>query len=144
MSVAETPWYQDGLRFACTKCGNCCTGSPGFTWVSEDEIDRLAVRLGLDREAFIRKYTRSVWRDGEERRSLTELRRGDCVFWVAGTGCSVYQDRPRQCRTWPFWRSNLTERDDWAAAARECPGMDRGALHHVAEIAAVAADDGLP
>jgi len=142
--VAETPWFQDGLRFACTKCGNCCTGSPGFTWVSEDEIDRLAARLGLDREAFIRKYTRSAWRQGEERRSLVELRRGDCVFWVSGTGCSVYEDRPRQCRTWPFWRSNLAERDDWVAAARECPGMDRGQLHAVAEIAAVAADDGLP
>ena len=20
------PWYQDGLRFTCTRCGNCCTG----------------------------------------------------------------------------------------------------------------------
>jgi Fe-S-cluster containining protein len=142
--MAATAWYQDGLRFACTKCGNCCTGSPGFTWVSEDEIDRLSVRLGLDREAFIRKYTRSVWRQGEERRSLVEHRRGDCVFWVSGTGCTVYEDRPRQCRTWPFWRSNLAEADDWAAAARACPGMDRGPLHAAAEIAAVAADDGLP
>ena len=32
-------WYADGLKFSCTGCGNCCTGSAGFTWVSEDEID---------------------------------------------------------------------------------------------------------
>jgi hypothetical protein len=22
----SAPWYQDGLCFACTRCGNCCTG----------------------------------------------------------------------------------------------------------------------
>ena len=24
------PWYNDGLRFTCTRCGHCCTGEPGF------------------------------------------------------------------------------------------------------------------
>ena len=30
-------WYAEGLRFACTGCGDCCTGEPGAIWVNEDE-----------------------------------------------------------------------------------------------------------
>jgi hypothetical protein len=56
----------------------------------------------------------------------------------------VYEDRPRQCRTWPFWRINLASREDWAGAAAGCPGMDRGELHPAERIAETAADDGLP
>ncbi|MCH7752933.1 MAG: YkgJ family cysteine cluster protein, partial [Planctomycetes bacterium] len=39
------PWYQDGLRFKCTGCGNCCTGSPGYVWVNQAEINALAAHL---------------------------------------------------------------------------------------------------
>ena len=41
-NVAEKPWYQDGLQFSCTGCGNCCTGPAGYVWVSEEEIVRIA------------------------------------------------------------------------------------------------------
>jgi hypothetical protein len=138
-----TPWFADGLRFTCTQCGNCCTGAPGFTWVSESEADTLAWRLGMDGESFRARYTRLVWRGGEQRRTLVEKRGGDCVFFVHGQGCTVYQDRPKQCRTWPFWGRIVASRADWDDAARECPGMNRGALHPAGHIAATAADDGL-
>lgn len=146
MPVPEpsAPWYSKGLRFSCTQCGNCCTGEPGFTWVSPDEIARLAARLGIEAEAFCRRYTREVWRKGENRRSLIDTRDNACVFYAAGTGCTVYTDRPRQCRTWPFWRSNLRDAQDWESASRECPGMGSGALHPAAEITATMDTDGLP
>ena len=40
------PWFKDGLRFTCTGCGDCCSGAPGFVWVSEEDIERLANHLG--------------------------------------------------------------------------------------------------
>ncbi len=138
------PWYDPGLTFECTRCGNCCTGAPGFTWVSEDELDALAELTGLDRAAFERRYTRRVWRKGEERVSLIDVGRNhDCVFYRAGVGCTVYEARPKQCRTWPFWQRNLASAEDWADVAGECPGVGRGPLHPAAVIAAMAADDGL-
>jgi Fe-S-cluster containining protein len=137
------PWYAKGLKFTCTQCGDCCSGAPGFTWVSEAEIDALSDRLGLDRAAFRARYTRTVWRNGEQRVSLVEKRGGDCVFFQRGTGCTVYEQRPRQCRTWPFWDRIVATPEDWADSARECPGMDRGTLHGAGHIAATAADDGL-
>ncbi len=142
---AAAPWYQDGLRFACTRCGNCCTGAPGFTWVTEDEIAALAAALDLDDGEFRRRFTRTVWRKGVQHVTLIDKgnRQHDCVFFERGVGCTVYGQRPRQCRTWPFWRRNLTSAEDWAEVARECPGVGKGALRPAAEISAIAADDGL-
>ena len=42
------PWYRDGLKFACTGCGDCCTGEPGYVWVNKAEIETLAAAVGLD------------------------------------------------------------------------------------------------
>jgi len=66
------------------------------------------------------------------------------VFFKKGVGCTVYEDRPRQCRTWPFWRSNLGSQESWSDAAASCTGMDHGSHHEPDEIAAIAGDDGLP
>ncbi len=133
------PWYRDGLRFACTRCGHCCTGVPGTVRVDEDEAVALAAQLGLDLADFHERYTRRL-DDGAT--SLTEKPNHECVFWSAAHGCTVYAARPRQCRTWPFWRANLASSAHWARAALDCPGMNRGPRHDAATIAAQAAHDG--
>ena len=136
-------WYADGLKFSCTQCGKCCTGAPGFVWISEDECDAMAVRLGLEPVAFQRRYTRLVHRKGQQFRSLVEQSNHDCIFWRQGVGCTVYEERPQQCRTWPFWRSNLRSQEDWDDAAEDCPGMNHGQLHDAPTIQATVANDGL-
>ena len=144
MSEAGEPWYAGGLRFTCTQCGNCCGGGPGNVYCNEDELDALAQRLGMDREAFDRRYTKTVYRNGREWVSLEEQANYDCVFYHRERGCTVYEDRPLQCRTWPFWRANLVDREEWHATAEDCPGMNHGELHDAAAITATAEDDGLP
>lgn len=142
----DEPWYQDGLRFSCTRCGNCCTGAPGFTWVTEAEIAGLVKRLKTDDATFRKRFTRTVWRKGVQQVSLIDQggkQNHACVFFAKGKGCTVYEDRPRQCRTWPFWQRNIETPEEWAAEAKECPGMNRGVLHPAAKIAGIAADDGL-
>lgn len=140
----QSPWYEDGLRFACTRCGNCCGGAPGNVYVSELEIDALAERLGLDRAAFIRRYTRRIRRSDGPHVSLIEQPNYDCIFFRRGSGCTIYEDRPKQCRTWPFWRGNIEYREDWETAAEDCPGIGRGDRWSADHIATTAADDGLP
>ena len=46
--MADTPWYRNGLRFTCTRCGRCCGGGPGTIRASDDEIAALAAGLGMD------------------------------------------------------------------------------------------------
>lgn len=122
---AAEPWYAGGLRFRCTQCGDCCTGAEGYVWVNQEEIDAMARRLSLTSVEF---EARHVYRVGI-RRSLKERPGGDCVLLDEATRrCTAYEDRPRQCRTWPFWDSNLASPAAWAEAAEACPGCNKGDL----------------
>ena len=145
------PWYADGLKFQCTQCGNCCTGGPGYVWISDTEIERLAEHLRLSREVVLERFCRRVG----DRYSLQEGRnaRGeyDCVFLreipaEAGAAgqvaqsrrvCGIYEARPLQCRTWPFWDGNLASSENWRRAAHRCPGIDQGKLHDRAHVEAM-------
>jgi Fe-S-cluster containining protein len=128
--MADLEWYRAGLSFSCTMCGNCCTGPEGYVLVGDNEAAALATRLGISVQDFLTRYTRMTSRG----RSLTEHETAaglDCIFLdrekIPGKAvCGVYEDRPAQCRTWPFWKSNLTSRAAWARAARTCPGIDKG------------------
>ncbi len=132
-------WYAAGLRFECTRCGHCCTGAPGRVRVSDEEVAGLAELVELDLDAFRKLYTRRL-RDGSV--SLRETRLGACVFFHAERGCSVYERRPRQCRTWPFWRKGVETSQRWKTEAESCPGMNRGALRSADEIDALSESDG--
>ncbi|MBI1191159.1 MAG: YkgJ family cysteine cluster protein [Tepidisphaera sp.] len=138
-------WYelpddsgQPGLRFSCTLCGNCCTGPEGYVLLSDDDVTALAARVQVSREDFLARYTKDTRRGLSlaEKQSPAGL---DCIFLdrdkIPGKAvCGVYEDRPAQCRTWPFWNSNLHSRFAWDRAKRGCPGMDQGQRHSVQQI----------
>jgi Fe-S-cluster containining protein len=126
----DEPWYRDGLSFTCTRCGACCTGAPGYVWVTPEEIARLAGSRGEAIDAFSTRYVRRVG----SRYSLIEKPGGDCVFWDSKAGCTVYEARPVQCRTWPFWEENVETPEDWRRTTEACPGSGRGRLYSADEI----------
>lgn len=131
--MSREPWYRDGLRFSCTGCGDCCTGEPGYVWVSRDEVAAIAKHLGLGVSEFKNQYTRQVGR----RRSLLELTGGDCVFFDrVRRVCRIYRFRPLQCRTWPFWSSNVKSQAAWEATSQVCPGAGQGEWHGADQIRA--------
>ena len=124
--MSSKPWYREGLSFSCTRCGDCCTGAPGYVWVEREEIEELAKFLGLSPGKFGERYLRKVGR----RYSLLEKPGGDCIFF--DKGCTVYPARPVQCRTFPFWRSHLKSQRAWDEIAGECPGIGQGlSLIHI-------------
>ena len=120
------PWYAEGLRFECSQCGDCCTGAPGAVWVSEEELAAIADELGKPVGEVRLLHTKL--RGG--RWSLRDYPNGDCVFLdPKSRRCGVYAARPMQCRTWPFWPSNLETRDSWDRTCDHCPGSGVGTLH---------------
>ncbi len=128
---SNQPWYQEGLRFECTQCGDCCTGAPGYVWVNKEEIAELAKTLNMSPDEFERSYVRTIG----IRKSLKEFPNGDCVFFDnESRRCQVYSARPRQCRSWPFWDSNLKSPETWQATCEICPGSGRGRKHTVEQI----------
>ncbi len=124
------PWYQDGLRFTCTRCGKCCTGKPGYVWVNDGEIQMIATFRGEPIEEVIGLYTRMTSRG----RTLREKSNGDCIFYDREAGCTIYDVRPRQCRTWPFWESNVATPETWQHTCDICPGSGKGELISAEEI----------
>src|SRR4051812_28740106 len=92
------PWYSNGLQFTCQQCGNCCTGGPGYVWISDEELSRLATHLKMSPLEVVEKYCRRV----EGKLSLKEIRTAsgnyDCIFLVEqktsqGNGDRVVQPK---------------------------------------------------
>ena len=91
----------------------------------------MAAKLGLNRSTFVANFVRSVG----PKKSLIELPNGDCIFFDREIkGCKVYEERPVQCRTWPFWDSNIDTANSWKKTAKFCPGCNKGETYTVAEI----------
>jgi uncharacterized protein len=146
-----SPWYADGLKFTCQQSGHCCTGGPGYVWLTIEEVHRLAEHLRLSADEVIERYCRKIG----DRYSLDENRNAqgqyDCTFLAyeqrsesenpssltvlhAKSMCRIYPVRPLQCRTWPFWDGPLATKSAWELAAQRCPGMNRGRHHSLEQI----------
>ncbi len=121
--VDDSPWYKNGLAFSCTECGQCCTGAPGYVWVSDEEIETMAAHLNLEVNQFSMRYLRRI----NGKLALVEMSKTyDCVF-LKERKCSIYQVRPKQCRTFPWWPQNLKSEQDWVEAANYCEGIRKDA-----------------
>jgi Fe-S-cluster containining protein len=126
----DQSFYAQGLRFSCVRCSSCCRYESGFVFLSQKDVIVLVKQVRIDYNDFIETYCRWVPSDsGAEWLSLKEKKEAagyDCVFWEGG--CLVYDARPLQCRTFPFWRSILASPCSWKFAADSCPGIGKGAL----------------
>lgn len=79
----------------CTTCANCCRKvRPTF---SDKEASRLAERLGMPQEEFARAYLKRH----EEGDNPWQTRTSPCPF-LKDNRCSVYEDRPADCRGYPY------------------------------------------
>lgn len=133
--LKKTPWYVAGLHFECTECGECCSGpGEGYIWITKPEIEFVAEFLKMPVGEFRREYLRRV---GLRTTIIEHSATKDCIFLRQIEGkkkCVIYPVRPNQCRTWPFWSSNLVNPNEWNTAARKCPGINRGKFYSFEEI----------
>jgi hypothetical protein len=88
----------------CTTCANCCKELQiGLT---DAEAQRLAGHFGLTTEAFCQQYLEAV----EDQEDAPEKGEADIRWHVRGKPCAflkddcctVYEDRPGQCRKYPY------------------------------------------
>lgn len=79
--------------------------------------------LDLSPEKFTAKYVRMI----DKKMALLEHPTNyDCVF-LKDKKCQIYQERPIQCRTFPWWQQNLRSKEDWERAAVYCEGINKEA-----------------
>jgi Fe-S-cluster containining protein len=131
--MLKQPFYGDGLRFSCRRCSSCCRHESGFVFLSEKDLRLLSAACKMEYTDFVKVRCRWVPSgSGQERLSLREKADYDCVFWKEG--CTVYDARPLQCRSFPFWHSVLSSREAWGITGTTCPGINSGVMHSREEI----------
>ncbi len=128
----KKPWWHQGIRFQCQGSGKCCTshGEYGFVYLTPRDRKNIAQFLGISTSEFTKKHcekTQGVWRLKEDPKNP------DCQF-LKGKGCGIYESRPTQCRTWPFWPEVMSAKT-WAKdVVSFCPGIGKGPLIGAEEI----------
>lgn len=79
----------------CMACANCCREvRPTF---NEEEVSRLAARLGMAQEEFAGTYLERI----EEGDNPWQTRVTPCPF-LKDSLCSVYEYRPSDCKGYPY------------------------------------------
>lgn len=128
----QDEWMSSGLRFECQQSGRCCTshGEFGFVYLTREDRAKMAKHLGLTAAEFKQKYcekTDGIWHLIERKGNP------DCLF-LKGKQCGVYEARPTQCRTWPFWPDNMNAKTWKSEIAAFCPGIGKGPVRSLEEI----------
>lgn len=123
-------FYENGLKFSCKFCGACCRYNDAYVWLTRKDLKNLADSLDLSEEDFQKLYTEIF--DGKI--VLKSFPNGDCIFFDLIIGCKIYEARPIQCRTFPFWEENTLSKSSWEKVKKICPGVDHGELHSKEEI----------
>lgn len=119
--VKEKEWYDEGVYFKCTGCGKCCTGSPGFVWLTPQDTEKLAQFFNISSKQFLKTYARKI---GGKYSLKEDPNSYDCIFLKEKKLCTVYEHRPVQCKTYPYWLENIKTKKDWENEAKFCEGIN--------------------
>ena len=117
--------YKNGIRFKCQGSGNCCVsrGSYGFVYLSNNDLKRFAKYFKVSINKFKEKYCQIT--DGFIHLIEKNELEGKCIF-LKNKKCTVYKNRPSQCRTWPFWNENMNAKVWNEDISINCPGIGKG------------------
>ena len=125
-------WWIDGIQFACQGSGKCCTshGEYGFVFLSKNDRQVFAKYLKISTSQFTRQYC-------DKYHGAFHLKEDpknpDCMF-LKNKKCSVYEARPTQCRTWPFWPEVMSAKAWKKEIVSFCPGVSKGPVVPAKEV----------
>lgn len=118
---------KEGFDFAfdpsgCDTCGGrCCIGESGNIWISKPEIENLSDYLNISLDETRVKYLEKRGYKYSIKETRLAIDNYACVFFdLVKKQCSIYEARPVQCRTFPFWdyfKNNKKE------VVEECPAI---------------------
>ncbi len=119
-------WMQeDRVKFSCTGCGRCCQND-GEVWFNLEEFTELAMSLNMPAETALELYVEEVKSDWVKMKNKVVATPSNswipnliqdsdqCIFLgLDGKACSIYDQRPIQCRTYPYWPRLLKDVKEW-------------------------------
>lgn len=117
-------------KFSCTECGDCCR-RPGVVEFDEEDFGNVLSTLNISRRIFIERYFCTEDTHGGVELWVEE--NSPCAFLGSDNRCGIFEARPKQCRSYPFW-PELMDLKDWLAEKAFCPGIDGGRLYSRKEV----------
>jgi len=118
---------KEGFNFsfnpkACEECGGkCCTGESGYIWVTPIEMQKIANLLKISVDELKNNFLIKVGYKFSIKEKELAKNNYACWFFDEKTSrCTIYEARPNQCRTFPFWdffKNNVE------VVKKECPGI---------------------
>lgn len=119
---------KDGFSFcfnqaACSSCGaRCCRGNSGNIWVNSNDIYNICKLLGVNQIDGLRLFFQKRENQYTIREQLNDRNDYRCIFLNNLNLCSIYDARPSQCRTYPFWEHFKMDID---GLVQECKGVQK-------------------
>ncbi len=106
----------------CNVCeGNCCIGESGYIWINANEIDILAKYLNLSIEETVERYLfKAKYKHSIKEKKISQDSFACVFFDLEKKQCAIYDARPKQCRTFPFWDYFKDKVDE---VKEECPAI---------------------
>ena len=106
----------------CSRCdGNCCIGESGYIWIVPSEMVKLASFLNIEVEELKNIYLRKIGYKYSIKEKHIDEKNFACVFFdLDKKQCLVYEARPKQCISFPFWdyfKNRVNE------VVKECPAI---------------------
>ncbi|MGA0164420.1 MAG: YkgJ family cysteine cluster protein [Bdellovibrionota bacterium] len=125
-------FWEKGIQFECQGSGKCCVSRSGYgyVYVTKEDRKKLANYFKIKITEFTKKF---CVKSDEGFFHLKDGDDGNCGF-LNGKRCSVYEARPTQCRTWPFWPELMNARSWSKDVAAFCPGVGKGRVWKKEEI----------
>lgn len=129
--MPKQKWWKEGIQFQCQGSGKCCVsrGEYGYVYLTLEDRRRFAKYFHIPTQRFTREYCQ---KDDNGYYHLKDFV-GACTF-LKDNRCSVYEARPTQCRTWPFWPETLSAKGWKKEVAAYCPGVGKGKTWSRSEI----------
>lgn len=121
----NTPWWHQGIQFKCQGSGKCCVSRDeyGYVYMTKEDRIRMAKTLKISTTEFTKNYCEKE--DGIFH--LIDGKEGRCHF-LENNKCGIYEGRPTQCRTWPFWPEVMNAKVWKKEVASFCPGIGKGRI----------------
>jgi Fe-S-cluster containining protein len=118
-ALSTNAHWSGGLKFSCTGCGKCCQNE-GEVWFDTDEFADLVTSLNLSAKDVLAIYVEEVksgWVKLKSKRAKVgtdEVAIERCIFLSNdGKSCTIYENRPIQCRTYPYWPKLMDNVEEW-------------------------------